>query len=77
VTEHAGTGFPILVRDEIEMPYFHLRFVAQSMLVGLHANRRAESHVPVAMDDEAELFAAMIAAECHDWFFAGLRRETE
>jgi hypothetical protein len=67
VVEQAGAeSSGIIAPPEIKAIYFHPGVVAQSMLIGLHADRRAEPHVPVAMDDKAELFAAMIAAQCHD-----------
>ena len=40
--------------------------VVQPALIGLHARRRAESHVPVATHHDAERPPAVIAAHAHE-----------
>ena len=55
----------IMARLKIKVMNFQLGFIVQAMLIGLHARCLAETHVPIAMGVVAELFAAMVAAQCH------------
>jgi hypothetical protein len=54
-----------LMRRLIEAGNLRLGFFAQTMLIGAHAGRGAEPHVPVAVNDEAEASSAMVASRLH------------
>jgi hypothetical protein len=53
--------------QKIESAYFDFGFGRQSLLVCRHASRGTELHVTVALNIEAEFFAAMIAAQSPGW----------
>jgi hypothetical protein len=48
---------------KFEPGYFDFGFRSQTPLVFCHARRRTKVHVPVAMNANAEFFAAVIAAQ--------------
>jgi hypothetical protein len=53
------------MRRVIEAANLRLGVFAQSMLVSAHAGRGTEPHVPVAVNDEAEVSSAMVASYLH------------
>jgi hypothetical protein len=54
-------------QQKLELGYFDFGFRSQTPLVCRHARRRTKLHVPVAMNAEAEFFAAVIAAQTRGW----------
>jgi hypothetical protein len=50
-----------------ELGYFDFGFRSQTPLVRCHACRRTKVHVPIAMNADAEFFAAVIAAQSSGW----------
>jgi len=56
----------VLARWAIEEANLGSGLAAQALLIGLRTRRGTESHSPVAMDDNAELAAAMVAPERHE-----------
>jgi len=55
--------FQVSERKNIESAYFDFGFGRQSLLVCRHASRGTELHVTVALNIEAEFFAAVIAVQ--------------
>jgi hypothetical protein len=53
------------MRRLIEAANLCLGVFTQSMLIGAHAGRGTKPHVPVAVNDEAEVSSAMVASPLH------------
>jgi len=50
-------------QQNIKLGYFDFGFGSKALLVSGHARRRTKLHVPIAMNAQAEFFAAVIAAQ--------------
>jgi len=61
--------------QNIESAYFDFGLMRQSLLVCRHASRATELHVTVALNIEAEFFAAMIAPQSPDCPRTASRRQ--
>jgi hypothetical protein len=55
----------LLMRHVVEAKNLRLGFFAQSMLIGAHAGCGTEPHVPVAVNEKAEVSSAMVASQLH------------
>lgn len=64
-TDQAAAVSSGIVGCTIKTANFDPRFPAQAAPINSHTSRRAESHLPVAVHEQAELPAAMVAAQHH------------